>query len=429
MKNVNDFKCGGSDSERINRAIRESDDGFVVIPRRISDAEPERDWWLLDEAILLPSDTTVILHDCRIKLSDRCRDNFFRSANCGLGVEDIKPLSNIHIVGEGRVVLEGADHPRSTGDSSKHIRRTSPHDPDVWMERVYWLTDGEKAAKKEPGFWDIHNNTYGTDWDSPTESHVGDWRNIGILFASVQNFSIENITLKDYHAWGISLEDCGFGEICRIDLDARMARVIDGVNENIENQDGVDIRNGCHDITITDITGVTGDDVVALTAIATKPGAAIHPSGGLCTTHVMHDDFSRRDRDIHNIIIRNVRAYSTLCCTIRLLPAEAHIYNIIIDGIIDTIPDAGHEHHGCLLLLGEGDGGYGNNPVDGMRGLSVSNLIGSKRTKNVICVAGYVVDSAFTNIINRNPDKPAIRVCRDTGMTNVAVQNVVEVRK
>ena len=87
MVYVNDFKRI-SDNETLEAAIANvGRDGVVVIEPRVSDIEPERDYWLLDRAILLPENITVIVRNCMIKLSDRCRDNFFRSANCGMGVQ------------------------------------------------------------------------------------------------------------------------------------------------------------------------------------------------------------------------------------------------------------------------------------------------------------------------------------------------------
>ena len=130
----------------------------MVIPRVNVQGEERREVWLLDSAILVRSNTTLELDNCRIKLSDRCRDNLIRSANCGLGITDIRPLQNIHIRGIGTVVLEGADHPRATGDSGKTL--------------------GQR--------------TYGTDAGKDGESQTGDWRNIGILLAFVENFSIQN---------------------------------------------------------------------------------------------------------------------------------------------------------------------------------------------------------------------------------------------
>ena len=118
MINANDFR-GAADSDTLEKAVENrTADGIVLIPPRESDIEPERRYWLIDRAILLPENTTVILQNCMIKLSDRCRDNFFRTANCGFGFPDPAPIRNVHIRGEGLCVLQGADHPRATGDEN-----------------------------------------------------------------------------------------------------------------------------------------------------------------------------------------------------------------------------------------------------------------------------------------------------------------------
>ena len=130
MIDVNTFP-GLTDSDVLDNAFQNiGADGIVVIPPRCRDTEPERTYWLIDRAILIPENTTVILRNCRIKLSDRCRDNFFRSANCGFGFPDPKRISNLHIRGEGLCVLEGADHPRATGDGSKILACPCPYDPE-----------------------------------------------------------------------------------------------------------------------------------------------------------------------------------------------------------------------------------------------------------------------------------------------------------
>ena len=110
----------GSDIERINQAIAAAaaSGRRVVIPRTNHAADGSRAVWLLDSAILVQSGTTLELENCHIKLSDRCRDNFIRSANCGLGIAEIAPLYDIHIRGIGNALLEGADRPRATGDSA-----------------------------------------------------------------------------------------------------------------------------------------------------------------------------------------------------------------------------------------------------------------------------------------------------------------------
>ena len=111
------------------------------------------------------------------------------------------------------------------------------------------------------------------------------------MLANVDCFSIENLHIVKQHGWGISLEACTNGSVRNIDFDACMYKVIDGIPMNMENQDGIDIRNGCHHIVISDITGQTGDDLIALTAIVPNKETYL-PGGSLRTTHVMHNDFA-----------------------------------------------------------------------------------------------------------------------------------------
>ncbi|MBR5444592.1 MAG: hypothetical protein IKV57_00620 [Clostridia bacterium] len=423
MINVNDYPCR-TDSETIEAALaRRTPDGIVVIPPRVSGIEPERTYWLIDRAILIPENTTIVLQNCRIKLSDRCRDNFFRTANCGFGFPDPAPIRNVHIRGEGFCVLEGADHPRATGDSSKRQHAPCPHHPaDIIAIDADWVPE-ERKRSGNLDFWDVHNHSYGTDAGNPAESQWGDWRGIGILFARASHFSISGLQIVESHGWGISLEDCSYGRIEKIDFDSRMHKEIDGMVMNLENQDGIDIRNGCHHITISDITGETGDDVIALTAIVPNV-ETFRPGGSLRSTHVMHNDWSRRERDIHDIIIRNVTAFSYLCWVLRLLPANTRIYNVVIDGIIDARP-AGHPNGGTLLL-GDG-GGYGDNQPESMTGITISNVICASST--AITLGGYLKDSVITNIVNRNPDTPLLQVNRPDGMTNVVTAGFVQAEK
>lgn len=416
MRTANDYQ-GNSDSETIENALRNLDGQTLVIPSRESTIEPERHYWLLDRAILLPSNITIVLQNCKIKLSDNCRDNFFRSANCGLNIANPRPLSNIHIRGEGLCILEGADHPRATGDESKILKYPCPHLPEDICKMANWVPENRRS----PGcldFMDIHGYSYGTDADKAKESQYGDWRNVGILLANVRGFSIENLKIVDAHGWAISLEECSYGRVEKIEFDMCMSKQIDGVCSNIENQDGIDVRNGCHDIIISDITGGTGDDVIALTAIACPQ---YYSGGSLRYTHVMHSDWSRRCRDIENIIIRNVLAYckSGICSLVRLLPAYAKIRNIVIDGVIDTAPTG---NHCCTLLFGEADGAYGKNEPGSISGATVSNVIGNG--SGVADIRGYLCNSSFSNIVNCNSEHAAFNVFRENGVTSTSVSSV-----
>ncbi|MDY5015176.1 MAG: hypothetical protein SO063_03830 [Eubacteriales bacterium] len=410
---------GADDNEILENAVRGRDgDGIVVIPPRRQTTEPERDWWRLDRAVLLPENTTLVLRSCRVKLSDRCRDNFFRTANCGMGFAEPERIRNVHIRGEGLCVLEGADHPRATGDGSKLLARPCPYLDRDLCRYADWVPE-ERRQPDRLSFWDRHDHSYGTDADRPEESRYGDWRGIGILFANAEDFSVENLRIVNSHGWGISLEACAHGRIARIDFDACMSKEIDGMLQNMENQDGVDIRNGCHDILITDITGRTGDDMVALTAIANDDEPYL-PGGSLCTTHVMPNDWSKRDRDIHDIVIRNVMGYSSLCFLVRLLPCGSRIRNVVIDGVVDTTPDGRDTFGG--ILLGDLDG-YGRNLPDSLSGISISNVV--CRRRNGVIVQGFLTDSAISNVVCTAEGFQALKIERPNALRNVRTSNLV----
>ena len=411
MKNVNDYK-GNSDIERIEAAVRDRRGNVVVIPPRISEKEPERSWWLLDRAILLPADTTVIIENCKIKLSDSCRDNFFRSANCGFGINDPEKISNIHIRGVGSAVLEGADHPRSTGDGGKHLECPCPK---------YITVNGSL----QPAWQDPHNHTYGTDAGKEGESQYGDWRNVGILMANVDHLSIENLRIVEPHAWAISLESCSHAKISNIEFKACMTRKIDGIDQNNENQDGINLRAGCHDVIISDITGTTGDDVVAMTAIPSS--GQPRPGGALKRTEVMSNDFSRREKDIRNVIIRNVLAYPAGgCLMVRFLALNgAEIRNVTVDGLVDVSPDDFHSYPSVQIGEGVvGKMGYGIQSECAVFNVTISNVISN--AKSAIGIANGLQNAVISNVVNRNPEGMVIKMSRPDLLKNVRITNAEE---
>ncbi len=399
-----------SDSDFIESLIANRKNGIVEIPRRDLPNEPERDWWLIDRAILIPDKTVFVLKNCKIKLSDKCRDNFFRSANCGMGMGDPEPYSHIEIRGEGFVTLEGADHPRATGDASMDLDCPCPKDygrPDwTWVQNR-------------------HIHSYGTDKGKEGESQRGDWRNVGILLANVHHFEIENLHIVESHAWGISMEACTHGSVRYIDFSQRMTRIIDGQEHNVENQDGVNLRNGCSDILVSDITGCTGDDSVALTAAVPEDPAhyGSYPGGTFGSTQVMHNDFNRRAKGIKNVIIRNIRAYNagdTLCSTIRILPIQCYIENVIIDNVIDPTDDDYHAR--TSILIGDYDASFGKCLPDSCRNFSISNVVSNNKV--AIHVLGYLTNSVISNVITRNPTGKTLVVYREGGLKDVQLTNI-----
>lgn len=383
----NEFQ--GADTERINQAIRAAagTGQRVVIPRRNEAQDGPRDIWLLDAAILVDSGTVLELDNCHLKLSDHCRDNMIRSANCGLGIREIEPMRDIHVRGLGNVVLEGADHPRATGDSAKKL--------------------GER--------------TYATDAGVEGESQTGDWRNIGILMAHVEGFSIQGLQMRDTHCWAISLERCSHGTLRDLDFASTERKMIDGEHATVLNQDGIDLRMGCHDILIENVTGHSGDDLVALTAI---PGQSEAGSTGSTMVSSTRDRSDGLD-DIRHVIIRNVRGY----CQgghhiVRLLNTSGvRMYDILVDGLMDTSPPEVR----CKAALKIGDSGYGGGvaPLGDTYRIMVTNVL--SKAQYAVLIGGSLCDSVINNVLHQGAEGNAVFVApgpeflRDVTIGNVQV--------
>jgi hypothetical protein len=103
----------------------------------------------------------------------------------------------------------------------------------------------------------------------------------------------------------------------------------------------------------------------------------------------------------------------------------ANIYNVVIDGIIDSKVNPDNKRAGTLLL-GDG-GGYGENYRDSMRNITISNVIGVG--KIAVTVGGFLTDSVITNVVNKNPNRPAIHVARENGLNNVLISNVIDAKR
>jgi len=109
----------GSDSDRIEAAVAravESGERSVEIPRL--NARRGQPLWLIERAILVPSDFTLVLRDCRIQLAPGTQDNLIR--NAGTAQKPMASDRNIRILGIGNAVLSGGTeaHFNPPGDKS-----------------------------------------------------------------------------------------------------------------------------------------------------------------------------------------------------------------------------------------------------------------------------------------------------------------------
>lgn len=347
----NDFETG-TQIERINMAIVEATNKgtSALIPEY--DSVENTNVWLIDSAILVHQDTNLRIEG-KIKLSDTSRDNFIRSSNCGMGISNISPISNIKIEGVGNVVFEGADNPRATGDGNKTLSLNATR----------------------------HPTSYGTDINNPEESHLGDWRNNGINLAFVDNFQIIGIHFKDYHSHCVVLERSSNGFLDNLSFEADGFSAAKLGTRKIGNQDGIGIRLGCHDIEIRNCSGITGDDFINIGVTVGSIGAG--EVGTHCVSGVIYNGVVD---DIYNISINdwaNVDAFraddSAAHRIIRMMAKTFNISGINIQNIVTK--------NTCPILIESTLPGVFND-------ISLQNIEGDGE----ITVTGEIQNSQFTDI-------------------------------
>jgi len=348
---------GDTDSQTIQNAIDESHAhgiGKVVIPRiNPRTGEP---LWVIDKVILLPSDMTVILDGCHLRLADGVRENIFRNKNAWTAVGNTLEgeQHDIRIIGVGNAVLDGGE-------------------PNGMCEQLH---------RDDP----ISN---------PHMHH-----NLLLFLHNVRHFEVRGFRCTDSRWWATCFMFCRWGRIS--DLDMRMYGTL-------ENQDGVDIRIGCEYITVENITGITGDDTVALTALPrdTYFEGMLHVEG--------------KSIDIHDITVRNIMSSTHGCGIVRLLCEHgAREYNIKITDITDTGITVG----GAAVLIGISDPVLAKEPhkMGDFKNIFISNVTAA--TQKIMSLREPTENLYINNVIGLGGCELGFAVDRNFVAKNVNISNV-----
>ena len=279
---------GATDAEQIQNAITEakkSGTNRVRIPRH--NDRTGADIWNIDRTVFLPDDIELLIDNAHLRLADGVFCNMFANENL---TKEISRTSageqkNITLRGIGNAILDGGTY---NGLSEKNS-----------------LQDGRP--------------------------HIS--VNTTLLFFNVSGLRVENLAVINQRWWGMTnifVHDAVFrnirfeADLSRIDSDGvhHPDEVPKTYNEiYVKNADGIDLRIGCHDVLIENITGFTEDDTVALTALGgfeRKLGLVVEG----------------QSTDLHDVKIRNITSDSYGCAVVRLLNDEGNkLYNIDIDGV------------------------------------------------------------------------------------------------
>ena len=244
--------------------------------------------YIIDRAVRIPSNFTLILEGCHLKLADGCYSNIFVNESHGTdrGKTAEGTDRNISIIGRGRAILDGG---RYNGLSERNYNKDGL--PPIWKNNLILFTnvDGFKVA----GLSCINQRWWATNFIYCRNGYIGNL-----------DFCASDI--------GIDAEGREYHGLTRAKYDEVL----------VKNADGVDLRQGCHDIVIENISGFTEDDTIALTGLY-----------GAVEAEFAVDGLSS---DICNVSIKNIRS-SAFCTIVRLLnQGGISLHDITIDGVYDT---------------------------------------------------------------------------------------------
>ena len=354
----NDEKLFGStDSETIQNAISAAEaDGCrkILIPRY--NARTQKNEWRIAVSIKIPDDFTVILDNCYMVQETGAYDNMFT----GIYTWDFDKCTkveyeqkNIAIIGRGNVILDGGVH--------NHV-----------LEKTH-------GKFRQPTIW----------------------RNNMFLWVNVNGLRMENLHIENQRWWAINHIYCRNVTIKDIDFYAI---------PHVNNMDGIDMRLGCNNFNIQNITGRTGDDVIAMTALKSKTEVTRKVEG--------------KDDDIHDIKIRNVKADPYYCMVVRILNHDGcNIYNVDIDTIMDVSDYT--KKMPTNACVGIGSTNYSNTrpalPGE-TRNITAKNI--TSRSNNTIHLSNNLSHAKFTNIKTYGDNRNCVGIDGRCAFEDVAFEHM-----
>jgi len=347
---------GATDSETIQNAVDAASHrgiNCVVIPRWNVRAQQAR--WDIEKAIRVPSYMTIILLHSHLRQADFCYENIFintrayESENRCMAHEE----HDLTFSGVGDAVLDGGI-------------------PNGLLEKTCLLN----------GFPDKRPNAT-------------------VLFNNVRNLVLENFQIRQSRWYGTYFIHCDTCRISNLDFENW---------EDCCNRDGVDIRSGCHNFLVENITGTTGDDTVALNNLGNDGNDGRYVAG--------------KDPDTLNILVRNVKADAGRWFTVRLLVQDRHKeQNITLDTIMDVSLSENKKRCGATIMVGSHEYHYKvQGELGDMAHITIRDVY-SRSTRGV-AFGGCNDDVSVSNLHAFDDCPYALAVIRQANVRDVHINGV-----
>jgi len=316
--------------------------------------------FIIDSAIRIPSNFTLILENCHLRMAEGCFSNLFVNERHGtdMGKTPEGADRGISIIGRGKAILDGGKY---NGLS-------------------------EKTQMKD-GLPPI-------------------WKNNLILFTNVEKFEICGISCINQRWWALNFIYCSHGHIHDVDFCACDAakdehgKIYHGLRRShysevlVKNADGIDLRAGCHDITIENISGFTEDDSVALTGLFGDLEKEFAVEG--------------LPSDIRNVTVRNV-ATAAFCTNVRLLnQGGSKLHDVTIDGVYDTSANSPHMDRGLYAVRVGDTNLYGTRHAskEETYNITIKNVL--SRALYAVSLAGEIANLVMQGVECRDGCKPLL---------------------
>ncbi len=328
-----------SDAERIQCAINKASgqkDCIVLIPKNNRSVEGI---WEIDKAIEIPSNTQILLDGAHLRLKDGIYDNIFRTAN--LSYDKYEQITDFSIKGQNGAILDGGKHNGLT--EYNYNRDGLPH---------------------------IYKNQL-------------------VLLFNASRYEISNFSCHNPRYWSINQVYCTYGIVRDIDF------LADG---KMPNQDGVNIRIGCHHLLIENITGRTGDDTVAITGVV--PSTPDYYLTNQC-------------EEVHHVVISNVKSTTNQTIVALRVSDGVKLHDVLVENVESMYDENNPETFLPWGTIRIGEGLYYRHrpSVDGeIYNITVRNV--KANSKYGIALSNSISDSVFENIT-------AVGKCPSAIMTDV----------